>query len=391
MHVTVRAVLLLLLVAPLAAGQPAGDDLGVRNATDDADNLLETIGQGLGDAAQGVGDAAQGAGKGVGKGLTALGEAFGAAVGALADGTAAVVRGLSQVSILAALGVAEAAGMAVRGLYVTFGAVGNVAGLAATGLGKGIGAATVAVGSGIGLLASAYAGLVGSLRPEAMPAPAFAAVVATGSTASAGAGGWAGWQALRRWGGVLGPLGGIGGMAGFSRLQDDQLLEHPVRGQIFQAIQQNPGIHASHLARTVDAGWGTVTHHLSKLEKARLVTTRSVNNHKCYFENGGTVGRQDMEVASALKNDTAASIAAFVLEHPMSSQKAVAEALGISAALTSFHVKKLVGFGVLDRMRHGKESLLTTSESMRRVLAAQTGPYGAAAAQSDLEGFSYVS
>ncbi len=81
-----------------------------------------------------------------------------------------------------------------------------------------------------------------------------------------------------------------------------------------------------------------------------------------------------MAALGALKGDTASNIAAYVNSHPMTSQKGLAEALGISAALASFHVKKLVNLGVLDKVRHGKEMLLTTSEAMRRLAASEAEP-----------------
>jgi len=219
-----------------------------------------------------------------------------------------------------------------------------------------------------------------------MPVVVFGSVTAVGAAGSAGAGGWAGFQALRKWG----LLGSGLGVAGFSRINDTELLEHPLRASIFDVIKTQPGIHASQLARELDVGWGTITHHLDKLQKASLVTTRKVNNQKCFFEQGGEISRQDMAIASALKGDTASGIAQFVSTHPMTSQKQMAEALEISPALASFHVKKLVNLGVLDKFRHGKETLLTTSDGLRRIMASGD-PFQAAAMQADDAGFEYSS
>ncbi len=387
--------LVVLLLAATLAVAPSGAQGPVdNNITAPGDNvvldLVEDVGQGLGDAVDGTGHAIESAGKGLASGLSAAGRALGAVAAAVGDAAIAVAQGVTTVGGLVAASLASAGIGAVRGSYDAVGLIGSLAGAAAALVGRSAAFAGAFVGglSLDGLLA--YVGFVANLRPAAMPPVAFGAVAVTGATASAGVGGWAGWNALRKWG-VLGPLGGLGGMAGFSRIQDNQLLEHPVRGQIFQTIQATPGIHASQIARDMGVGWGTVTHHLTKLEKARLVAARTVNNHKCYFENGGTVSRADMEVASALKNDTASGIAAFVVHHPMASQKQVAEALGISAALTSFHVKKLVSYGVLEKMRHGKETLLTTSEAMRRVLSSQDDPIATAIANRADAGFEFVS
>jgi DNA-binding MarR family transcriptional regulator len=252
--------------------------------------------------------------------------------------------------------------------------------------GSAVAAAAIAAGHAAAALGSLYAAFVASLRPEAMPMAAFGAVVASGGAASAGIGGWAGWSALKKWGMVA---GGAGGIAGFSRIDDSELLEHPLRSQIFQVIQENPGIHASGLARQVGAGWGTITHHLEKLEKGHLVAIRKVNNQKCFFENGGSVSRQDMAIAGAVKGDTASDIASYVLSHPMTSQKEMAESLSISPALVSFHVKKLINLGVLEKVRHGKETLLTTTDSLRRVLAAERSPSAHVALKD--EAFQYTS
>ena len=111
-------------------------------------------------------------------------------------------------------------------------------------------------------------------------------------------------------------------------------------------------------------GWGTIVHHLDKLEKGRLVTARRVNNQKCFFEDGGKVSRQDMAVAGAVRGDSASLITAYVTAHPMTSQKAMAAEIGISPALVSFHVKRLVDAGVLEKARSGKATALAvTSEA----------------------------
>lgn len=374
---------LLLLAAP-AHAQDVGDTTQAVNQTaDEAGNTTSGLLDGLKGVAEGIGDAASATGEGIAKGAGAVGNGLVAAIRLVGVATVATITGIAQMGSAVSTGLGEAAIGLVAGL-------GTVGALVASGIAfTGEGLAWLGSLTWDGLLGGllAYTGLVGSMRPEAMPMAAFATVTAVGATGSAGAGGWAGFQALKKWG-LIGS--GLGGVAGFSRINDSDLLEHPLRSNIFETIKDNPGIHASQLARELDVGWGTITHHLDKLQKGKLVATRKVNNQKCFFEQGGEISRQDMAIASALKGDTAAGIADFVSSHPMTSQKQMAEALEISPALASFHVKKLVNLGVLEKFRHGKETLLTTSDGLRRVMAS-ADPHAAAAMQKDESGFEYSS
>ncbi len=349
----------LLLAAPVAAQADANQTLEDLEQTADGQSsgLLDLVG----DAAQGVGDAAQATGDGLSSAASSVGGALLATVQFIGSVALAGVQGIAQ----AGAGVSAALVAALMGLGVAAGWLGGALTSAIAWTGSGVGFLAAAGFNGLGFAFGAYFDLVGNMRPAMMSPAAFATVTSVGAAGSAGAGGWAGFQALRKWG-IL--ASGAGAIGGFTRISNDDLLEHPMRAQIFDVIQQHPGIHASHLAREMDVGWGTITHHLDKLQKARIVTTRKVNNQKCFFEMGGNISRQDMEIASALKGDTASNIASFVQSHPMSSQKTMAEALGISPALASFHVKKLTNLGVLEKVRHGKETLLTTSDGLRRVM-----------------------
>ncbi len=375
------ALFALLLVAPASAQDTNATADAVKDAAEGSglDGLLDAVSG----AAEGVQDAVGATGEGISKGAGALGGAITDALKAIGTGAVKAATVIAQSGAAASAALAAAV-IAIGPALASIGG-GSTSGLVVASAGLADGFLFLAMGLVNGVVA--YSGLVQGLRPDAMPVAAFAAVTSVGAAGSAGAGGWAGFQALRKWG-FMGT--GMAGVAGFSRINNDELLEHPMRAQIFDVIKTHPGIHASQLAREMEVGWGTITHHLDKLQRGQMVTTRRVNNQKCFFEQGGDISRADMQIASALKGDTASSIAAFVQAQPMTSQKTMAEALGISPALASFHVKKLVNLGVLDKIRHGKETLLTTSDGLRRVMAS-SDPVVSAALQGADTGFEYTS
>ena len=188
--------------------------------------------------------------------------------------------------------------------------------------------------------------------------------VTAGSAAVAGSGGWGLWAAAKKF------LPGLMTMPLFSRIEKGQLLDHPVRNQIFETIKSNPGIHISEIARVTGAGWGTTIHHLRKLRASNMVCIRDVNHQKCYFVNGGVFSPQEMVALSELKNDKAMRLALYVRDHPGVAVTELAAATSISPSLVSFHANKLVKAGLLEKRRDGKAVRLLVPESARqRILA----------------------
>lgn len=86
-------------------------------------------------------------------------------------------------------------------------------------------------------------------------------------------------------------LDGLARMVGllYSRLDHDRILDHRLRGAIFQVIRENPGIHYLGLRSAVRTsnepkpmGFGTLTHHLRLLEKFGLIQSRRIGLRRAY-------------------------------------------------------------------------------------------------------------
>lgn len=59
--------------------------------------------------------------------------------------------------------------------------------------------------------------------------------------------------------------------------------EHPLRVQILDTLDTNPGICYRRLQRNLDVANGTLRHHLDVLQAQRTVTTMPVNGRTCYY------------------------------------------------------------------------------------------------------------
>ncbi len=139
-----------------------------------------------------------------------------------------------------------------------------------------------------------------------------------------------------------------GGFVGlFSRLRRDELLEHPNRAALYDAIRAQPGIHHVALVRLLGKGKGVVAHHLRKLEAGGLVTVHRSAGKTCYFVPGST--HHGLMVALPHVSEAGRRVLAFVCAHPGAVGSEVAASLGLAKSTLSYHVARLREAGLLDR------------------------------------------
>jgi ribosomal protein S25 len=359
--------ILLLVGFLLTSGAALGNSVEESDLTQQLEETLEEIGQTLDDPA--LADTQADEEVGISGLLSDVGGFFGAIGGAIAVG-------VQQAGLLAVGGLTAAAGAAVTTMMATrealFWSIAGVYGLM-TGTVTATVNAIVDLAAGAWALVATFATAVAQGRPMGMSQPAWAAGVAVGATAASASAHVGLWNLLRR----FGWLGA--GLPLFSRIEKDDLLDHPLRSEIYEAIKTNPGIHISALARTVDAGWGTTIHHLRKLKDEDMVAVRLVNNQKCYFINGGGVGADTWSAVSHLKNGTARKIAEFVHAHPLIAVTDLSKQLGISASLVSHHVAKLSRAGILEKVRDGRFIRLTLTQKASSTMFREQTPMAPAA------------
>ena len=299
-------------------------------------------------------DALDAAGDTVSSGASALGSGAKAAGSGLADLAGAIGSGLASLATAVGSGLLAAAKGIGSGLAWLASGLGSLLVATFTLLGKGLsllGQGLLALGRALatfalflgGLLASLFQGGVSFTRDH--PAP-----VAIGAGSAAAAGGLA-WLLKR--------LGGLGFLATlYTRLAPSQILDNEARASVYEHVKAHPGAHPSAIAERLDLGWGTVVYHLSKLENSRLVTPRNAHNRKCYFAITADLDAEARTAVAAMSTDKTRTIVETVRARPGISQKELSQELGISQALASWHVKRLVESGVLTTQREGRSNCL---------------------------------
>ena len=133
---------------------------------------------------------------------------------------------------------------------------------------------------GLSLGGAAPAPAARHATPLAIAGAAVASVVANPTVLLAAAaasvsvvGLYALWRALK-WTGLFAllPL--------YSHISDGEILDDENRANIYRLIQAEPGISTKDVATRLGLAWGTVTHHLGKLEKRRFVVSKKYGKYR---------------------------------------------------------------------------------------------------------------
>lgn len=141
--------------------------------------------------------------------------------------------------------------------------------------------------------------------------------------------------------------------AGFAKLRKEDILDNRLRDQILHLIKAEPGIHASDIARRVEAGWGTIVYHLSVLERNKLVSSLVDGRHKRFFP-VGIVDFSRRGQLGVLRNETTKTIFEMIANDPGIIQGEVAGRSGLSVPAAIWHLKRLEDAGLVGRAKEGR-------------------------------------
>ncbi|MBI2078894.1 MAG: winged helix-turn-helix transcriptional regulator [Euryarchaeota archaeon] len=144
-----------------------------------------------------------------------------------------------------------------------------------------------------------------------------------------------------------GPIGAL-----YSRVVGPKVIGHPKRAELFQFIQENPGIHFLELSRRSGLGHGATEHHLAKLRESEMVTRAQNGEHHCYFVRGG-VDRRVMESAGVVKAEGARLLLAAIRARPGLNGAEAARATGMTAPNVSYHLDRFRKSGLVEARRTG--------------------------------------
>ncbi|MCD6382965.1 MAG: winged helix-turn-helix transcriptional regulator [Thermoplasmata archaeon] len=128
--------------------------------------------------------------------------------------------------------------------------------------------------------------------------------------------------------------------------EEDKILQNPNRKQIYNLIKENPGITYSDLRSHLSVKNGTLSHHLTKLQKAGLIVSKKLGIYRRFYPTEG--GRAPLEIEEEIKR--------LLMEHPGMSQSGIASALNVTRQVINYHISRLLKKGQVIVRRSGRSS-----------------------------------
>lgn len=165
-----------------------------------------------------------------------------------------------------------------------------------------------------------------------------------------------------------------------TRLLRNELLEHPVRTQIFELIRDEPGIAFLAMFDRLRAreetrdglGFGSLQYHLDKLERFGFITNRKSGRHRRYYENGGPFGGATTAL-SVLQVPTVSALARHLLEIPGGSQRELWNRVRLARPCTrqaiGYHLVRLAALDLVVIARNGRAKAYYPTERLQRLMA----------------------
>ncbi len=145
---------------------------------------------------------------------------------------------------------------------------------------------------------------------------------------------------------------------------EEDLLALKSRRTIFGHISSNPGTYLREMETALGLSVGDLQYHLGQLEKAKLVTTHDDGKRKGYFV-ASEVQYFDRKLISTIRLRTPRRILIFLLTHPDSSFTEILANFTFTKGALSFHMKRLVGSGMVMKNRREAESIYRVAEPER--------------------------
>lgn len=141
---------------------------------------------------------------------------------------------------------------------------------------------------------------------------------------------------------------------GYRKVVKKNLFHNDTRDQVYQCIQENPGIFFNAISRKTGVKRGTLRYHLMILHTNHKISILDSEGHTRYFENSGRFSEREKIILKFIQNKTDCRILSQLMDNPELNRKELGDRLGISGILVTWYTKRLGDAGILVHKKAGK-------------------------------------
>jgi len=140
----------------------------------------------------------------------------------------------------------------------------------------------------------------------------------------------------------------------YTRIQKEDVLDQFVRGQIYGYIRTNPGVHYNQIRRGMDVKNGTLSYHLSVLERTELIKSRREGlRYRAFYPTGMKFPKEQRFRLTEFQ----ISILNIIKENEGITQKEIAIKLGKKPQTINYNIKVLAQADIIEVIKKGRKTV----------------------------------
>src|SRR5215467_12147574 len=134
---------------------------------------------------------------------------------------------------------------------------------------------------------------------------------------------------------------------------DAEFITPKNKVRVYDYIKNRPGSHLRKISKELDITPSDTQYWCNRLERMDLVRSRRLGLYRTYYP-ASILRERHENILAILQQKTPRNILLYLLENSGASQKGLAQHTGFAAATVSWHMSRLIEFGIVYSTKKGK-------------------------------------
>jgi len=138
-------------------------------------------------------------------------------------------------------------------------------------------------------------------------------------------------------------------------LEKNDSLNNTTRNDIYNLILNNPGLHLNQITKKMKISKSTINYHINYLKKQGFILFENDGKYLRYYV-PKKVNKFEKKVLKLLRQQIPFQIVIYLIQNSNISQIEISKYLEKHPTTISYHLKKLKGLDIIERIPNGKKT-----------------------------------